>query len=88
MSIRSEAEAARWLLSAAAVRARARQFLALADADRLPHLKLNRDRLAQAVDEVLAATRADYPTLDIPYHSPGVTSRPAVAIAGASLRDA
>ncbi len=66
---RSEAEAARWLLSAKAVRSRAHQLLALADQDRLPHLKLDRARLPLAVDEVIAATRADYPTLDIPYHS-------------------
>lgn len=69
MNPRSEAEAARWLLSAAAVRARAHQLLALADEDRLPHLKLDRSRLPVVVDEVIAATRADYPNLDIPYHS-------------------
>jgi hypothetical protein len=69
MSGRSEAEAARWLLTAAAVRERAHQLLALADADRLPHLALHRDRLPAVIDEVLDATRADYPDLDIPYHS-------------------
>jgi hypothetical protein len=69
MSVRSEAEAARWLLSTEAVRSRAHQLLALADDDRLPHLRLDRARMPAVVDEVLAATRADYPALDIPYHS-------------------
>ena len=69
MSVRSEAEAARWLLSTEAVRSRAHQLLALADDDRLLHLRLDRARMPAVVDEVLAATRADYPTLDIPYHS-------------------
>jgi Protein of unknown function (DUF1688) len=66
---RSEAEAASWLLTADAVRSRARQLLALADAGNLPHLTLDRGRLPLVVDEVLAATRDAYPDLDIPYHS-------------------
>ncbi|MSP49602.1 MAG: DUF1688 family protein [Alphaproteobacteria bacterium] len=69
MSGRDEAEAARWLLTAGAVRERARQLLGLADAGRLPHLTLHRDRLPDVVDEVLATTLADYPDLDVPYHS-------------------
>ena len=67
--MRSEVEAARWLLTADAVRSRAHQLLALADAGNLPHLTLDRGRLPLVVDEVLAATRDAYPDLDIPYHS-------------------
>lgn len=66
---RSDAEAARWLLTADAVRSRAHQLLALADAGNLPHLTLDRGRMPRVVDEVLAATREAYPDLDIPYHS-------------------
>ena len=69
MSRRSEVEAARWLLTAEAVRSRAHQLLALADAGNLPHLTLDRGRMPEVVDEVLAATREAYPDLDIPYHS-------------------
>jgi hypothetical protein len=62
-------DAARWLLTTDAVRFRARQFLALADHDKLPHLALRREHLPTVVDEVLATTRAAYPDLVIPYHS-------------------
>ncbi|MBM3534729.1 MAG: DUF1688 family protein [Alphaproteobacteria bacterium] len=65
----SEAEAARWLLSTAAVRSRARQLLELADRGQLPHLTLHRDRLPSVIDEVMTVTRGSYPDGAIPYHS-------------------
>jgi hypothetical protein len=61
--------AAQWLLTTDAIRVRARQFLSLADQDKLTHLRLDRERLPLAVDEVIAVTREAYPDLDIPYHS-------------------
>jgi len=65
----SEAEAARWLLSTAAVRSRAHQLLALADDGKLPHLALDRARLPAVIDEVIQVTRGAYPDGGIPYHA-------------------
>ncbi|MBM3545368.1 MAG: DUF1688 family protein [Alphaproteobacteria bacterium] len=69
MSGRSEAEAARWLLTAGAVRERAHQLLAHADAGDLPHLVLDRARLPAVIDEVVAVTKGAYPDGAVPYHS-------------------
>ena len=57
------------LLTAAAVRARARQMLALCEAGRLAHWSLDRARLGAVADYVLETMRANYPTLDIPFHA-------------------
>jgi Protein of unknown function (DUF1688) len=57
------------LLSAKAVRTRAQRMLALGLEDRLPHFRVDLDRLDVAVDFVLAVTRATYPNLDVPFHS-------------------
>jgi hypothetical protein len=57
------------LLNAAAVRKRAKRMLALALDDKLPSFRVDLARLDHAVDLVIAATRRDYPSLDIPFHS-------------------
>lgn len=64
-----EQDAVDWLLSAAAVRARAREVLALAEEDRLEHLRLRPQGLVAVAERVEAVTRRDYPDLAIPYHS-------------------
>jgi hypothetical protein len=64
-----EAEAARRLLSAAAVRERANIIYEAGLAGQLQHFTVDLGRLGHAADEVVATIRADYPDLDIPYHS-------------------
>ncbi|HMN70736.1 MAG TPA: DUF1688 family protein [Rhodoblastus sp.] len=61
--------AARALLSAGAVRQRAREMLRLCEADRLAHWRLDRARLPEIADFTLAAIRQNYPDLDIPFHA-------------------
>ena len=63
------AEAARRLLSAAAVRERANIIYEAGLAGQLQHFTVDLGRLGTAADEVVATIRADYPGLDIPYHS-------------------
>ena len=65
----TEAEAARRLLSASAVRERARTLLAHGLAGRLDHFIVDLGRLGACADEVVATIRAAYPTLDIPFHA-------------------
>jgi len=60
---------ARRLLSAAAVRERAHELLRHGLDDRLDHFAIDLDRLDSCADEVVATTRANYPNLDIPFHS-------------------
>lgn len=62
----SEASA---LLSASAVRGKARQMLALARADRLHHFRLDPSRLPAVAALVAEVTRQAYPTLDVPFHA-------------------
>ena len=57
------------LLSAQAVRTRAHRMLDIGLDDKLRHFRVDLGRLGDAVDRVLAATRAAYPTFDIPFHS-------------------
>ncbi len=64
-----DAGAARALLSARAVRARALQMLELCDEDRLAHWRLDRTRLPDVVDFTLGVMRDNYPGLDIPFHA-------------------
>ena len=44
-------------------------MLALGLDDKLPHFRIDLDRLDDAVDLVAATTRKNYPTLDVPFHS-------------------
>jgi uncharacterized protein DUF1688 len=57
------------LLSAEAVRTRAHRMLAMGLADRLPHFRVNSENLEIAADLVVAATKAAYPSVDVPFHS-------------------
>ena len=58
---------AKALLSAAAVRERAHQMLALGD--RLPNFSVDLSRLEAVAQRVIDTTRAAYPSLDVPFHS-------------------
>ncbi|WP_353183577.1 URC4/urg3 family protein [Bosea sp. (in: a-proteobacteria)] len=62
-------EAFRALLKPAAVRARAREMLELGLAGRLLHFSVRPERLEACADYVLDTIRANYPTLDIPFHA-------------------
>jgi hypothetical protein len=57
------------LLSATAVRNRAARMLRLGLDGRLDHFAVDLDRLGACADEVVRTIRADYPTLDIPFHA-------------------
>ncbi|MGD9966127.1 MAG: DUF1688 family protein [Hyphomonadaceae bacterium] len=57
------------LLSAAAVRARAEQALALAAEDKLEHWSLDLDALPACADFVARVVRKRYPDLDVPFHA-------------------
>lgn len=65
----SKTSDARALLSAAAVRARANEAFALAEADKLQDWKLNLDALPACADFVAEIVRKRYPTLDVPLHA-------------------
>jgi hypothetical protein len=57
------------LLSAEAVRTRAREMLDIGLRGALAHFTIELDRLDAVADAVLAVTRKAYPTLDIPFHA-------------------
>lgn len=62
-------ETFRALLKPAAVRARAQEMLALGRNDELMHFRLDMSRLDACADYVLDTIRANYPTLEIPFHA-------------------
>ncbi len=62
-------DAIRSLLSAAAVRERAHEMLALALAGKVEGWAVDLARLADAADLTAAVTRENYPDLDIPFHA-------------------
>ncbi|OYX79606.1 MAG: hypothetical protein B7Y77_01680, partial [Bradyrhizobium sp. 35-63-5] len=64
-----ETAAALSLLSAQAVRTRARTMLTLGLEDRLPNFRIDLTRLDAIADRVLTVTRQAYPSLDVPFHS-------------------
>jgi hypothetical protein len=64
-----ETAAAYSLLNASAVRDRAHRMLALGLDDKLPHFRVDLDRLADATDLVLSVTKRNHPTLNVPFHS-------------------
>lgn len=66
---RSPAEAAAWLLTPGAVRARADEFMALAERGELAHFTYHPENLDAAVDYVFDTIRRNYPSLAIPFHS-------------------
>jgi hypothetical protein len=64
-----ETQAARSLLSAAAVRERSHQLLQAGLEGRLKHFTVDLDRLEPCADEVVATIRQAYPSLEIPFHA-------------------
>ncbi|MGO4665797.1 URC4/urg3 family protein [Bosea sp. 2RAB26] len=62
-------EAVRRLLKPAAIRERAQEMLQLGLEGRLLHFSVHPERLAACADYVLETIRANYPTLDIPFHA-------------------
>jgi hypothetical protein len=62
-------ETFRALLKPAAVRARAQEMLALGHAGKLLHFSVETAQLEPCADYVLDTIRANYPTLDIPFHA-------------------
>jgi len=60
---------ARGLLSAAAVRDRAHEMLALAEAGDLAEWRLDLGRLEAAADLTAETVRLNYPDLDVPFHA-------------------
>ncbi len=65
----TDTEAARSLLTAAAVRARANMMLEAGLADRLEHFRIDLAGLERAADLTVAVTREAYPALNIPLHA-------------------
>lgn len=65
----SKISEARALLSAAAVRSRANEAFALAEAGKLDDWKLNLDALPACAEFVASVVRKRYPTLDVPFHA-------------------
>jgi hypothetical protein len=64
-----DSAAALSLLNAAAVRARSKRMLALGLDDKLPNFRIDLSRLDDTADLVAAATKKNYPSLDVPFHS-------------------
>ena len=62
-------KAALSLLTAGAVRERAREMLTLGCAGKLKHFVVDEARLAAAADNVAAVIRANYPDLKVPLHA-------------------
>jgi len=62
-------EEARALLSAAAVRMRAHEMLAIALSDGLAEWRVDLDKLADAADLTAEVVRANYPDLKVPFHA-------------------
>ena len=65
----SDAAAVRKLFSAEAVRERAGTMLQLGLEGSLEHFAVDLGQLDACADEVVATTRAEYPTLDVPFHA-------------------
>lgn len=65
----NDVAAARWLLTAAAVRTRAGQLLARAERGDSAHFVVHPERMDATVQVVIDTMRENYPTLDIPFHS-------------------
>lgn len=65
----NESEAARRLLSAAAVRSRAHEMLAIAESGALAEWRLDMTRLAGAADLTAETVRLNYPNLKVPFHA-------------------
>jgi hypothetical protein len=83
--VSATADPVRALLSAAAVRERAHEMLALALDGKVEGWRVDLDRLAEAADLTAAVTRENYPDLAIPFHARArhfVAGAPALPAAG------
>ncbi|MCA3628193.1 MAG: URC4/urg3 family protein [Methylobacterium sp.] len=69
LAVTSKNSEAAALLSASAVRGKARQILALAKADALAHFRVDPARLPAVAGLVAEVTRQAYPMLDVPFHA-------------------
>ena len=69
MSAAPVSDAVAWLRRPEAIRERCGQLLAAAEARRSDHFRVVRDRLPALADYVSEEIRANYPSLEIPYHS-------------------
>ncbi len=58
-----------WLLTAEAVRSRARMMLETGLRDELTHFRIDLNRMEATADAVLATIRKSYPSLKIPFHA-------------------
>ena len=65
----ADEKAARGLLTAGAVRARAHELLAIAEADGLAEWRLDLSRLEAAADLTAQVVRENYPDLKVPFHA-------------------
>jgi hypothetical protein len=63
------AAAIAWLRTPAAIRERSGNLLAAGERDTLSHFAIDWKRLDAAADYVIATMRANYPSLEVPYHS-------------------
>jgi Protein of unknown function (DUF1688) len=67
--VKSETAAAYSLLNAQAVRDRAHRMLAIGLDGKLPHFRIDLDRLDATADLVVSTIHKNYPSLDVPFHS-------------------
>jgi hypothetical protein len=67
--VKSETAAAYSLLNAQAVRDRAHRMLAIGLDGKLPHFRIDLDRLDATADLVVSTIHKHYPSLDVPFHS-------------------
>jgi hypothetical protein len=63
------AAAIAWLRTPEAIRQRSANVLAVGERGALRHFAIDRERLDAAADYVIATMRANYPSLQVPYHS-------------------
>ncbi|MBI1200460.1 MAG: DUF1688 family protein [Phenylobacterium sp.] len=68
-SLQSDTQLARSLLSAAAVRERAHELFAIAEAGGLAEWRVDLARLPVAADLTAETVRTNYPSLDVPFHA-------------------
>ena len=67
--VSAERAAVEYLQSPLAIRERCERLFALGEAGQLPNFILDLSRLDATAERVEAVVRADYPSLQIPYHS-------------------
>jgi hypothetical protein len=68
-AVTAQTTAARALLSAEAVRQRCQRMLVLGLEGKLPHFRVELDRLERAAELVIDSTQHRYPGLEVPWHS-------------------